>query len=146
MIKLLNKKGNFMKKLILMLSGIFLSSLIFSVQLENVNKGEFDITSTAISSNKISIDATGKVGKYGRVYVTYNLYTDGYQNSQGMFDGQGMNMEGVTAYLTGIWKKQGTNYIIYSLDDLNNGDHNFVYIKIDTLNNKVNIDVETLEY
>jgi len=55
-------------------------------------------------------------------------------------------MEGVTAYLTGIWKKQGTNYIIYSLDDLNNGDHNFVYIKIDTLKNKVNIDVETLEY
>ena len=63
-----------------------------------------------------------------------------------MFDGQGMNMEGVSAYLTGIWKKQGTNYIIYSLDDLNNGDHNFVYIKIDTLNNKINVDVETLEY
>jgi len=146
MIKLLTKKGNFMKKLILILSGIFLSSLIFSVQLENVNKGEFDITSTAISSSKISIDATGKVGKYGRVYVTYNLYTDGYQSSQGMFDGQGMNMEGVSAYLTGIWKKQGTNYIIYSLDDLNNGDHNFVYIKIDTLSNKVNVDVETLEY
>ena len=40
-----------MKKLILILSGIVLSSQIFSVQLENVNKGEFDITSTAISSN-----------------------------------------------------------------------------------------------
>ena len=135
-----------MKRLILILSGVILSSQIFSVQLENVNKGEFDITSTAVSSNMISIDATGKVGKYGRVYVSYNLHTDGYQSDQGLFDGQGMNMEGVTANLTGIWRKRGTNYVVYSLDNLNNGDHNFVYIKIDTLRNKINIDVETLDY
>ena len=50
-----------MKKLILILTGVILSSQVFSVQLENVSKGEFDITSTAVSSNKISIDATGKV-------------------------------------------------------------------------------------
>ena len=74
-----------MKKLILILTGVILSSQVFSVQLENVNKGEFDITSTAVSSSKISIDATGKVGKYGRVYVSYNLHTDGYQSDQGLF-------------------------------------------------------------
>ena len=100
-----------MKRLILVIAGVVLSSQIFSVQLENVNKGEFDITSTAVSSSMISIDATGKVGKYGRVYVSYNLHTDGYQSDQGLFDGQGMNMEGVTANLTGIWRKRGTNYV-----------------------------------
>ena len=105
-----------MKRLILVIAGAVLSSQIFSVQLENVNKGEFDITSTAVSSSMISIDATGKVGKYGRVYVSYNLNTDGYQSDQGLFEGQGMNMEGVTAYLTGIWRKRGTNYVVYSLD------------------------------
>ena len=135
-----------MKRLILVIAGAVLSSQIFSVQLENVNKGEFDITSTAVSSSMISIDATGKVGKYGRVYVSYNLHTDGYQSDQGLFDGQGMNMEGVTANLTGIWRKRGTNYFVYSLDNLNNGDHNFVSINIDTLKNKINIDVETLDY
>lgn len=135
-----------MKRLILVIAGAVLSSQIFSVQLENVNKGEFDITSTAVSSSMISIDATGKVGKYGRVYVSYNLHTDGYQSDQGLFDGQGMNMEGVTANLTGIWRKRGTNYVVYSLDNLNNGDHNFVSINIDTLTNKINIDVETLDY
>ena len=135
-----------MKRLILVVAGAVLSSQIFSVQLENVNKGEFDITSTAVSSSMISIDATGKVGKYGRVYVSYNLHTDGYQSDQGLFDGQGMNMEGVTANLTGIWRKRGTNYVVYSLDNLNNGDHNFVSINIDTLKNKINIDVETLDY
>ena len=135
-----------MKRLILVIAGAVLSSQIFSVQLENVNKGEFDITSTAVSSSMISIDATGKVGKYGRVYVSYNLHTDGYQSDQGLFDGQGMNMEGVTANLTGIWRKRGTNYVVYSLDNLNNGDHNFVAINIDTLKNKINIDVETLDY
>ena len=135
-----------MKRLILVIAGAVLSSQIFSVQLENVNKGEFDITSTAVSSSMISIDATGKVGKYGRVYVSYNLHTDGYQSNQGLFDGQGMNMEGVTANLTGIWRKRGTNYVVYSLDNLNNGDHNFVSINIDTLKNKINIDVETLDY
>ena len=135
-----------MKRLILVIAGAVLSSQIFSVQLENVNKGEFDITSTAVSSSMISIDATGKVGKYGRVYVSYNLHTDGYQSDQGLFDGQGMNMEGVTANLTGIWSKRGTNYVVYSLDNLNNGDHNFVSINIDTLKNKINIDVETLDY
>jgi uncharacterized protein with ACT and thioredoxin-like domain len=57
-----------------------------------------------------------------------------------------MNMEGVTANLTGIWRKRGTNYVVYSLDNLNNGDHNFVSINIDTLKNKINIDVETLDY
>ena len=71
-----------MKRLILVIAGAVLSSQIFSVQLENVNKGEFDITSTAVSSSMISIDATGKVGKYGRVYVSYNLHTDGYQSDQ----------------------------------------------------------------
>ena len=135
-----------MKRLILVIAGVVLSSQIFSVQLENVNKGEFDITSTAVSSSMISIDATGKVGKYGRVCVSYNLHTDGYQSDQGLFDGQGMNMEGVTANLTGIWRKRGTNYVVYSLDNLNNGDHNFVSINIDTLKNKINIDVETLDY
>ena len=135
-----------MKRLILVIAGAVLSSQIFSVQLENVNKGEFDLTSTAVSSSMISIDATGKVGKYGRVYVSYNLHTDGYQSDQGLFDGQGMNMEGVTANLTGIWRKRGTNYVVYSLDNLNNGDHNFVSINIDTLKNKINIDVETLDY
>ena len=135
-----------MKRLILVIAGAVLSFQIFSVQLENVNKGEFDITSTAVSSSMISIDATGKVGKYGRVYVSYNLHTDGYQSDQGLFDGQGMNMEGVTANLTGIWRKRGTNYVVYSLDNLNNGDHNFVSINIDTLKNKINIDVETLDY
>ena len=135
-----------MKRLILVIVGVVLSSQIFSVQLENVNKGEFDITSTAVSSSMISIDATGKVGKYGRVYVSYNLHTDGYQSDQGLFDGQGMNMEGVTANLTGIWRKRGTKYVVYSLDNLNNGDHNFVSINIDTLKNKINIDVETLDY
>ena len=135
-----------MKRLILVIAGVVLSSQIFSVQLENVNKGEFDITSTAVSSSMISIDATGKVGKYGRVYVSYNLHTDGYQSDQGLFDGQGMNMEGVTANLTGIWRKRGTNYVVYSLDNLNNGDHNFVSINIDTLKNKINIDVETFDY
>ena len=135
-----------MKRLILVIAGAVLSSQIFSVQLENVNKGEFDITSTAVSSSMISIDATGKVGKYCRVYVSYNLHTDGYQSDQGLFDGQGMNMEGVTANLTGIWRKRGTNYVVYSLDNLNNGDHNFVSINIDTLKNKINIDVETLDY
>jgi hypothetical protein len=135
-----------MKRLILVIVGVVLSSQIFSVQLENVSKGEFDITSTAVSSSMISIDATGKVGKYGRVYVSYNLHTDGYQRDQGLFDGQGMNMEGVTANLTGIWRKKGTNYVVYSLDNLNNGDHNFVSINIDTLKNKINIDVETLDY
>ena len=135
-----------MKRLILVIAGAVLSSQIFYVQLENVNKGEFDITSTAVSSSMISIDATGKVGKYGRVYVSYNLHTDGYQSDQGLFDGQGMNMEGVTANLTGIWRKRGTNYVVYSLDNLNNGDHNFVSINIDTLKNKINIDVETLDY
>ena len=135
-----------MKRLILVIVGVVLSFQIFSVQLENVNKGEFDITSTAVSSSMISIDATGKVGKYGRVYVSYNLHTDGYQSDQGLFDGQGMNMEGVTANLTGIWRKRGTNYVVYSLDNLNNGDHNFVSITIDTLKNKINIDVETLDY
>ena len=135
-----------MKRLILVIAGVVLSSQIFSVQLENVNKGEFDITSTAVSSSMISIDATGKVGKYGRVYVSYNLHTDGYQSDQGLFDGQGMNMEGVTANLTGIWRKRCTNYVVYSLDNLNNGDHNFVSINIDTLKNKINIDVETLDY
>ena len=135
-----------MKRLILVIAGVVLSSQIFSVQLENVNKGEFDITSTAVSSSMISIDATGKVGKYGIVYVSYNLHTDGYQSDQGLFEGQGMNMEGVTANLTGIWRKRGTNYVVYSLDNLNNGDHNFVSINIDTLKNKINIDVETLDY
>ena len=130
-----------MNKLIIFIMCLFISMQTSALDLSNSNKGEFDITNVYSSEKGITISGEGNVGKYGKVLATWTLYTNGWNKTHGLFEGFARNFnpesEMVQAYLRGVWSGGGTTFRIHSLDDLSNGEQNFVIWDVDLKNNKV---------
>ena len=92
----------------------------FSVQGELMNlelsDGDGVITVAAIA------------GKYGRVFLTYNMSTNPNSKTQGSFTGRGMGIDDTGnrefAVRAGVWTRSGTTLTLYSLDDLTDGTQN----------------------
>jgi hypothetical protein len=71
------------------------------------------------------ITAAGEAGKYGRVFVTYNMKTNPNSKTQGSFTGRGMGIDDTgnreQAVRAGVWSREGTTLTLHSLDDLTDG-------------------------
>jgi len=74
------------------------------------------------------VTVSGKAGKYGIVYLTYNMKLNPNSTSQGSFTGRGMAIDdegnrsgGVR---NGVWTREGTTFTMHSLDDLSGGEQN----------------------
>ena len=67
-------------------------------------------------------------GKYGRVFLTYNMLTNPNSKTQGSFTGRGMGIDDTGnrefAVRAGVWTRSGTTLTLYSLDDLTDGTQN----------------------
>jgi hypothetical protein len=67
-------------------------------------------------------------GKYGRVFLTYNMSTNPNSKTQGSFTGRGMGIDDTGnrefAVRAGVWTRSGTKLTLYSLDDLTDGTQN----------------------
>ena len=67
-------------------------------------------------------------GKYGRVFLTYNMSTNPNSKTQGSFTGRGMGIDDTGnrefAVRAGVWTRGGTTLTLYSLDDLTDGTQN----------------------
>ena len=67
-------------------------------------------------------------GKYGRVFLTYNMSTNPNSKTQGSFTGRGMGIDDTGnrefAVGAGVWTRSGTTLTLYSLDDLADGTQN----------------------
>ena len=67
-------------------------------------------------------------GKYGRVFLTYNMSTNPNSKTQGSFTGRGMGIDETGnrefAVRAGVWTRSGTTLTLYSLDDLTDGTQN----------------------
>ena len=50
----------------------------------------------------------------------------------------------LSATLQGIWRRDGGEIQVYSLDDASNGDQNFIQAKVDLLNKKAHVEVNAL--
>ena len=74
------------------------------------------------------VTVQGLAGRYGRVFLTYNMTMNPNSDSQGAFTGRGMgiNEEGVrqAGSRQGVWKREGTVITYYSLDDVSDGNQN----------------------
>ncbi|MEL0048196.1 MAG: hypothetical protein VW867_06090 [Gammaproteobacteria bacterium] len=74
------------------------------------------------------VTVQGIAGRYGRVFLTYNMTMNPNSDSQGAFTGRGMgiNDEGVrqAGSRQGVWKREGTVITYYSLDDVSDGNQN----------------------
>ena len=67
-------------------------------------------------------------GKYGRVFLTYNMSTNPNSKTQGSFTGRGMGIDdtGIREFAVraGVWTRSGTTLTLHSLDDLTDGTQN----------------------
>jgi hypothetical protein len=92
----------------------------FSVQGEMMN--------LELSDGGGVITVAAIAGKYGRVFLTYNMSTNPNSKTQGSFTGRGMGIDDTGnrefAVRAGVWTRSGTTLTLYSLDDLTDGTQN----------------------
>ena len=105
-------------------------SLADQLKLEdNINKFEVKITSMTSSSDGVQVNATGTVARYGKVWLTYNFKNNPTQETTGSFTGFGWGITeaGVRnqGERRGGYISDGLTGIVYSLDDVTDGNPNF---------------------
>ena len=74
------------------------------------------------------VTVEGIAGRYGRVYLTYNMTLNPNADSQGPFTGRGMGISEDGARQAGsrngVWRREGTVITFHSLDDVTDGNQN----------------------
>tara|TARA_B110000503_G_scaffold31793_1_gene51438 strand:+ start:1594 stop:2031 length:438 start_codon:yes stop_codon:yes gene_type:complete len=93
------------------------------------------ITNVNLGDKVSTISATGKMGVYGSVYVTYNLsYTS---PTSGFVTGQGRGAVDadtvVAGALRGVWTREGSTIKIRQVVQISDGSQNLDVIDIDML-------------
>ena len=81
------------------------------------------------------ITVAAVAGKYGRVFLTYNMSTNPNSKTQGSFTGRGMGIDDTGnrefAVRAGVWTRSGTTLTLHSLDDLTDGTQNLCKSELD---------------
>ena len=89
-------------------------------------KGELTNLELTDTGGVISVKAIA--GKYGLVFLTYNMSTNPNSKTQGTFTGRGMGIDDTGnrefAQRRGVWTREGTTLTLHSLDDLTDGTQN----------------------
>ena len=89
-------------------------------------KGEVTNLELTDTGGVISVKAIA--GKYGLVFLTYNMSTNPNSKTQGTFTGRGMGIDDTGnrefAQRRGVWIREGTTLTLHSLDDLTDGTQN----------------------
>ena len=101
------------------------------------------VTSISLTDQGGVINVSSKAGRYGKVFLTYNLRRDTPNfGSQASFTGRGVGIadDGTrnSAPRHGVWKREGNIITFHSLDDVTDGNRNFCI-------SKLNLTEETLE-
>ena len=90
---------------------------------------ELNITSITQNPEGTPVHATGTVGRYGKVWLTYNFVPNPTQEIMGSFVGIGraVTEEGVSneGRRRGVYVGDGVTGTVYSLDDVSDGTPNF---------------------
>ncbi|MFQ3346726.1 MAG: hypothetical protein ACI8RT_000457 [Candidatus Azotimanducaceae bacterium] len=94
-----------------------------------------NVTSVNLGDEATSITAEGKMGKYGKVYVTYKL-NYGPSGTEGSSSGQGRGVIDADTVFTGTfngrWSRKGAILTLRNVVDVDNGDKNLDIITFDT--------------
>jgi hypothetical protein len=90
---------------------------------------ESEITSITQNPEGTQVNATGNVGRYGKVWLTYNFTPNPIQKNMGSFVGTGraITEDGVSneGQRRGVYVRDGMTATVYSLDDVSDGAPNF---------------------
>ena len=142
---IINFLGENMKKISLILFATLLSFSLFGLKVTADEKFTLSgkVTSISLTDQGGVINVSSKAGRYGKVFLTYNLKLDNPNyTSQGSFIGRGVgiNDDGNrnSGSRQGVWKREGNIITFHSLDDVTDGNRNFCI-------SKLNLTEETLE-
>ena len=106
------------------------------------------VTTIEMSRESIRYTVEGTVGKYGYVHFTHQLEPTHGKRDQGSMQGYGRTYledgRSVEGDLQGVWRRTGSVYKVYSLDDGSNGDINFVDIDVDLVSKEVSLSLTHL--
>ena len=133
------------KKIFIVAISILCSLSIFGLTITANEKFTLsgNVTSISLTDQGGVINVSSKAGRYGKVFLTYNLRRDNPNfGSQGSFTGRGVGIadDGTrnSAPRHGVWKREGNIITFHSLDDVTDGNRNFCI-------SKLNLTEETLE-
>ena len=142
---IINFLGENMKKISLIIFATLLSLSLFGLKVTADEKFTLSgkVTSISLTDQGGVINVSSKAGRYGKVFLTYNLKLDNPNySSQGSFIGRGVgiNDDGNrnSGSRQGVWKREGNIITFHSLDDVTDGNRNFCI-------SKLNLTEETLE-
>ena len=141
-----------MKKNFLAMTAIVFSMSTFSADdYLHLNKRQADavmtVTNVDIGDDLTTISATGKMGEYGTVYVTYHLTyatrTSGFVsgNGRGAIDANNV----AAGAFRGVWTRDGSMLQIRQVVQISDGTQNFDVIDIDMLKDTFVIKAYTLK-
>ena len=82
-----------------------------------------------MGSDKTTITASGKMGEYGKVYVSYNM-TYAADGVSGAVEGVGRGVVDadtvMTGRFTGVWRREGSTVTMHNTVNMNDGSQNFL--------------------
>ena len=99
------------------------------------------ITSIELTSDGGTITVSSEAGRYGKVFLTYNVKLNPSLSDQGYFSGRGVGFnEGVrqAGSRQGVFRREGSIMKFWSLDDVTDGNMNYC----ETV---MNLETETVE-
>ena len=133
------------KKIFIVAISILCSLSIFglTISADELFSLSGNVSSISLTEQGGVINVSSKAGRYGKVFLTYNLRRDNPNfGSQGSFTGRGVGIadDGTrnSAPRHGVWKREGNIITFHSLDDVTDGNRNFCI-------SKLNLTEETLE-
>ena len=116
-------------------------------------EGEFEVKTTIDAvyiegEDSFKLSSSGDAGEYGKVYLSYSFTSLFDTEGQGEFSGfawaqQGENVQ--EASLQGVWKKQGSVYVLYSLDAVTDRNLMMVSGVLDMINQTLNFKVSPIQ-
>ena len=106
------------------------------------------VTSINTGAEKTTITAKGKMGEYGKVYVTYNLSLNA-DRTGGFVDGSGRGVVDANTvaagFFKGIWRREGSTITMHNVVNLADGTQNFDIITFDARRDTLKHEVYVLK-
>ena len=133
-------------KLIKIIATMFVAAAFSLSVLAHDPKGESftlsgKITSVELTNGGGTITVSSEAGRYGKVFLTYNVTLNPALPDQGYFSGRGVGFnDGVrqAGSRQGVFRREGTIMKFWSLDDVTDGNMNYC----ETV---MNLETETVE-
>ena len=124
----------------IMLSGVFsLSAMAHDPKGESFSLSG-KITSVELTDSGGTITVSSEAGRYGKVFLTYNVTLNSALPDQGYFCGRGVGFnDGVrqAGSRQGVFRREGAILKFWSLDDVTDGNMNYCETVMDLETEKV---------